>query len=148
MYLQMVGRCLRPAEGKTALILDHVGAVKMHGFPDQDHQWTLFGQPKSQRMASDDAPAIRVCETCYAAYTPTLTACPYCGAAATPTAREIEQRAGELAELERVEAKKQAKREQGMARTLEELTELGRVRGYKNPGYWARCVYNSRNKVS
>ena len=31
-----------------------------------------------------------------------------------------------------------------MARSFESLVEIGRQRGYANPQYWARCVWNSR----
>lgn len=44
LYLQMVGRGLRPADGKDgALILDHANCVFEHGFPEQDRDWTLSG---------------------------------------------------------------------------------------------------------
>lgn len=44
LFLQMVGRALRPAENKDhALILDHSNNVFMHGFPEQDRIWTLKG---------------------------------------------------------------------------------------------------------
>jgi len=44
LYLQMVGRGLRPAQGKEAcLILDHADCVFSHGFPEQDRKWTLKG---------------------------------------------------------------------------------------------------------
>lgn len=44
LYLQMVGRGLRPAEGKDrAIILDHADCVAVHGFPEQDRIWTLKG---------------------------------------------------------------------------------------------------------
>lgn len=147
LYLQMVGRALRPAEGKTALILDHVGAVQMHGFPDYPHKWTLAGREKRSRAANDNVPAIRVCEKCYAAYMPAQ-CCPYCGAATKLSPREIEQREGELTEIVRLEAIRESKREQGQARTLESLIHLGRQRGYRNPVYWARKVYSSRKSAS
>jgi DNA repair protein RadD len=42
LYRQMIGRVLRPAEGKTdAIILDHSGAVFRHGFPEDPIEWTL-----------------------------------------------------------------------------------------------------------
>ena len=44
LYLQMVGRALRPAEGKDhAIILEHFDNVFIHGFPEQDREWTLKG---------------------------------------------------------------------------------------------------------
>lgn len=41
LYLQQVGRALRPYEGKTAIILDHVGNHERHGLPDDDREWSL-----------------------------------------------------------------------------------------------------------
>ena len=49
LYLQMVGRCLRPAEGKRAIILDHGNCVEEHGLPCDNRQWTLQGAPKRQQ---------------------------------------------------------------------------------------------------
>lgn len=44
LYLQQIGRGLRPAEGKTkAIVLDHADNVFQHGFPEQDRIWTLDG---------------------------------------------------------------------------------------------------------
>lgn len=45
LYLQMVGRALRPAEGKEyALVLDHANCVIEHGFPQKHRIWTLAGK--------------------------------------------------------------------------------------------------------
>ena len=42
LYRQMIGRVLRPAEGKPdAIILDHSGAVFRHGFAEDPVEWTL-----------------------------------------------------------------------------------------------------------
>jgi DNA repair protein RadD len=42
LYRQMIGRVLRPANGKTdAVILDHSGAVFRHGLPEDPVCWTL-----------------------------------------------------------------------------------------------------------
>jgi superfamily II DNA or RNA helicase len=44
LYLQIVGRGLRPANNKAeAIILDHSNSIFAHGFPDQDRIWTLKG---------------------------------------------------------------------------------------------------------
>jgi hypothetical protein len=63
-----------------------------------------------------------------------------------PTRQEIEQREGELAEIQRIEAQKHDRREQSAAQSLPELIELGRKRGYKNPAYWARMVLSGRKE--
>ena len=42
LYRQMIGRVLRPAEGKPdAIVLDHSGAVFRHGFVEDPVEWTL-----------------------------------------------------------------------------------------------------------
>ena len=42
LYRQMIGRVLRPAQGKTdAIVLDHSGAVFRHGFVEDPVEWTL-----------------------------------------------------------------------------------------------------------
>jgi superfamily II DNA or RNA helicase len=42
LYRQMIGRVLRPADGKPdAIILDHSGAVFRHGFAEDPVEWTL-----------------------------------------------------------------------------------------------------------
>jgi DNA repair protein RadD len=42
LYRQMIGRGLRPSDGKThVVILDHSGAVFRHGLPEDRVEWTL-----------------------------------------------------------------------------------------------------------
>lgn len=77
-YLQMVGRGLRPADGKSHLIIiDHVGNVTRHGLPDARRNWTLDRIVKKR----DTTNFIRVCANveCNAPYDRVLTACPWCG---------------------------------------------------------------------
>jgi DNA repair protein RadD len=56
LYMQQVGRGMRPAPGKNALIvLDHVNNTLVHGLPDLDRHWTLEGidkepEPRSESM--------------------------------------------------------------------------------------------------
>ena len=58
LYLQQVGRCLRPKpDGSPAIILDHVGNVRRHGLPDAERQWSLDARPRRERDAAS-APAI------------------------------------------------------------------------------------------
>ena len=47
LYLQQVGRSLRPNPGKDyAVILDHAGNCERHGLPDDEREWTLAGREK------------------------------------------------------------------------------------------------------
>lgn len=67
-------------------------------------------------------------------------ACPDCGHEFTPERRELEHVDGELVEVQR----REAKREQGQATTLEQLIDVGKRRGMKNPRGWARHVLAAR----
>jgi superfamily II DNA or RNA helicase len=50
LYLQQVGRGMRPAPGKEALVvLDHVGNVIKHGLPDQERKWSLAGVEETKK---------------------------------------------------------------------------------------------------
>jgi DNA repair protein RadD len=50
LYLQMIGRGLRAAPGKTdCLVLDHAGNVALHGLPTHDIPLSLAGLPKPER---------------------------------------------------------------------------------------------------
>ena len=147
LYLQQVGRVLRPAAGKAAaLILDHVGNVHRHGFPDDHREWSLADRPRLGSRSGPAAPSVRTCEKCFAAFKP-QPICPCCGAIAQPSAREIKQREGELAELSRqalAQARARDRKQQGRARTLSELMAIAKQRGY-SPG-WAYKVHNARSR--
>jgi superfamily II DNA or RNA helicase len=145
LYLQQVGRVLRPAPGKDhALILDHVGNVHRHGFPDDVRTWTLDDARRRTGKGGPAAPAVRTCESCFAAFKP-APVCPCCGAECAAPAREIRQTDGELQELAREAVARARRRDQGQARTLTDLIQVGIARGMKNPAGWARHVYFARS---
>jgi superfamily II DNA or RNA helicase len=49
VYLQQIGRGLRPAPGKSHLtVLDIAGNALIHGLPDDVHQWSLDAAPPRQ----------------------------------------------------------------------------------------------------
>jgi len=146
LYLQQVGRVLRPAPGKDhALILDHVGNVHRHGFPDDVRTWTLDDARRRTGKGGPRAPAVRTCESCFAAFKP-QPVCPCCGAECAAPAREIRQTEGELQELAREAVQRARRRDQGQARTLQQLIHLGQARGMKNPVAWAKHVYFARQQ--
>lgn len=148
LYLQQVGRVLRPAPGKdAALILDHVGNVTRHGFPEDHREWSL-ADGAVQRNQGPAAPSVRTCLECYAAFKP-APICPVCGAQCAPIkSRKIQQLSGELRELKREEVRQRGeeRRKQGQARTLQQLIHLGQARGMKNPVGWAKHVYFARQR--
>jgi superfamily II DNA or RNA helicase len=148
LYLQQVGRVLRPAPGKDhALILDHVGNVHRHGFPDDVRTWSLDDARRRTGKGGPPAPAVRTCESCFAAFKP-QPVCPCCGAECAAPAREIRQTDGELQELAREAVARARRRDQGQARTLTDLIQVGIARGMKNPAGWARHVYFARQNGS
>lgn len=104
-YLQSVGRALRPAPGKTALIIDHVSNVIRHGLPDMPREWTLDRRQKKAKQVKDpDEIELTVCKNCLKPYEKFRTVCPYCGAEPAlpePRSRTIEMVEGDLVLLDR-----------------------------------------------
>lgn len=144
LYMQQVGRALRPAPGKEyAVILDHAGNCRRHGLPDDDRDWSLEGR---KRKPSDREAPIRQCPACYAVTGAAATACKACGYVFQAAPREIEQVSGELAEVDAVAARRARAMEQGQADTVEALTALGRARGMRFPEQWARHVVAARER--
>ena len=143
LYLQQVGRVLRPAPGKdAAIILDHVGNVLRHGFPDDPRDWSL--DDRMRRTRGTPAPSVRTCPECFAAFKP-QPICPVCGAQCQPIkSRKIQQIAGELQELKRTEERHARRTEVGRARTLADLLMVAKNRGY-SPG-WAYRIHQARGQ--
>ena len=143
LYLQMCGRALRPAAGKeTAIIIDHCDNYKRHGLPCDDREWTLEGRKKNQKQR--EAP-VKLCgnPACRAALPVATTVCKWCGHEFETQARsEKEEVEGELQEIDKEELKRQRRREQKSAQSLDDLIKIGKQRGYR-PG-WAKHVWEAR----
>ena len=144
LYLQQVGRVLRPKPDKTAIILDHVNSTRTHGFVDDKREWSLHLQKKKKKKG-EVAPHVETCKKCFATYKPQPT-CPVCGYQAENRERFIKQEEGELEELKRKEQEETEKKQQKLliatAKTLEELEMVAKILGYKKG--WAYRVYESR----
>jgi DNA repair protein RadD len=96
LHLQMIGRCLRPQPGKTAVVLDHVGNTLRLGHHLEERDWTLDGLKKRDREA---APSVKVCPQCFSTSISTAQVCRDCGHVfAPPERREIKVVEGELVE--------------------------------------------------
>lgn len=84
-FLQMVGRVLRIAPGKSrALLIDLRGAVRQHGMPSDPREFHLTGKPIRSLKAL--APLMQ-CRPCGATFRAGPPACPRCGAKAPPPPR-------------------------------------------------------------
>jgi len=80
MYLQQVGRVLRPMPGKThALIIDHVSNVIAHGLPDKHRVWSMEPRPKAKKGAPSEVIPLSTCVECCGVYEKIHKVCPYCG---------------------------------------------------------------------
>ena len=134
LHLQMIGRCLRPQDGKRAVVLDHVGNTLRLGHHLEPREWSLDGVAKHDR---EQAPSVKVCPQCFATSPSQTQVCSDCGHEFRAEVRELKVVEGELKELAVTK-----KRQQGSARDLQSLRELAQQRGYK-PG-WAERVYQAR----
>lgn len=147
LFLQMAGRVLRPRPGKTALLMDHGGNLQRHGLPDDERRWSLQGR-KARKKAEEDVVenvATRQCPACFFVLRP-APQCPSCGHVFEAKPREVEERAGELVEIDKARVRQERLREQAGATTLEQLIAVGKARGYKNPFAWSQHLLAARGK--
>lgn len=144
LWLQMIGRSLRPQPGKTAILLDHVGNFTRPGLGHhlEEREWTMDGAPKRDKKA---APSVKECAGCAAGLPSVARVCPECGYEFPVQEREIVYVKGDLRELTGEDlARYRARKQQGQARTYDELVLVGIEQGMKNPAGWARHVLEAR----
>lgn len=145
LYLQQVGRALRPYDGKSeAVILDHVGNWRRHGFPDDPREWTLEGTKAGRKAANDNGPAIKQCDKCFTVYRP-APCCPACGFAPVVKDRKIEQVEGTLGKITpemKAAAALERKQMVSGARTREQLLEVANRLGYHHG--WVDRIITAR----
>ena len=169
LYIQQSMRCMRPKEGKRAVIYDFVGNVYRHGMPDDDRTWSLVSKVKCRNESGEPDIITRTCGHCFRTYSGTSRICPYCGFDNGKTPKQIEE--DKKAELERIsalekarkkkereeahqkrlqaeedrrEAFREERRQEGMCRSFEDFLSLAIERKYKNPRGWAYIRAKSR----
>lgn len=137
LYLQQVGRGLRPADGKAELVvLDHAGNSLTHGLPDAPRRWSLDG------LGQTPPPSGRAnktfCPSCAAVVPRGADACGDCGAPLRLAATPVLPGAGTLAEVTAdAAARVAALRSRPVfdllreARSVADLAAIQRARGYK-----------------
>ena len=154
LYLQMVGRALRPAPGKQeAVILDHVGNAHRHGLPTDERAWNLAGRRRREGVSIP----IKDCPVCFCSCPSAAQVCPDCGHLFLADKRDEQRRGLQLLEGELVEirgsdrhcpqlqqARPRRTHPAAGCRTFEQLLEREQERGYK-PG-WARHVWAARQR--
>lgn len=149
IFLQAVGRVMRPAENKTdCIILDCAGLTYEHGLVDMARQWSLDGKVKREK--SDEKP-VHICPECFAAYSKAESPeeCPECGFIEPKPERLINHAETDLKELtgdllSDLEKRLQFKAEIRNCKTLDDYKAMAKRRGYKIG--WAFIKYNDRVK--
>jgi DNA repair protein RadD len=146
LYRQMIGRGLRPAEGKVdCIVLDHAGAVFAHGFPDDPVEWTLSPDrratsPKHEaRLRSGHSSRLLECSQC-SALRVAGEKCAHCRFLPKRPPEAIPFRDGDLGRVDR--NRHAAVTEHDHARWHAMLTAIANERGYK-PG-WVGHKYKEK----
>lgn len=158
LFIQQVGRVMRPSEGKTECwLLDHVGNVGIvvdgmfkpkHGLPNQLREWSLDGKAKKKGQKKEAEKPIDViqCPKCWLVHTPEPI-CPQCGHVYEVKARKLEEVEGELIQVTAemaAQQKLEKRQEVGRAETLEELERIAAERGYSKG--WAKHTFEAKQK--
>lgn len=147
LYLQMAGRVLRPAPGKTdTIIIDHSGNVYEHGFVADDHGWqldeTMPMKPKEERDRPRKEVKQITCVKCAHIYSGQR-ACPSCGHVPKMRGEALETRHAVLGELEeRKTAKKKVYTREEKQRWYSMLLGHAETKG-KSTG-WVAHTYKSK----
>jgi superfamily II DNA or RNA helicase len=143
LFIQQACRVLTPVEGKKAVIIDYVNNVQRHGLPTENHEWSLSKTVEKRKQHNDDGTlSIRQCENCFRCFK-TANKCPYCGYEYQVKGRELKAvKDMELKQIQAIEKeeqekkKKYARMEVGQCRTIAELQEIAKARGYKQAWVW------------
>jgi len=137
-FIQMVGRVLRPADGKTrALLLDHSGSTARLGHPGDDLPLELDdGKLKASAREKKERtePLPKACPSCSFMKPAKVHACPKCG---FEPERQSDVLVGD-GELVKVDRKKPIKRETGQW-IYSQLLGYAESKGYKSG--WAFHKY-------
>lgn len=132
LYIQQAMRCMRYKPGKTAVIIDHVGNVFRHGFPDDNRDWDLYAKPDKKTRKKPEVRA-KECPNCMAAVPSAAAECPHCGYKFRAEGGEIEEDgSAKIEEIKRITADYTRP---GDCRSYRDLLEYAKNHGYR-PG-WA-----------
>lgn len=148
LYIQMVGRVLRPHESKSkAMVIDHSGAVYINGFVDDEHEWNLkqgMIRKRAERKERNKEESVIVCEGCFRTYSGS-NICPTCGKMHQPKSDYVaflDSQLGLVSRKSRVAEAKEQYAENFRDVFYEELLGLAEIKGHKKG--WAAYKYKER----
>ena len=143
LYLQMIGRGLRPAPNKSDLIvIDHGDNVIRHGWYDYDREWTLDVK-KKKKSDKRNAYPVRLCDSCQAMMPVSTVICPECGH--EKEQKEILPIQSEFTELERPKVPEHLNKKPTKM-TEAELYEYAHIKKYKKG--WVKIQLELQQKYN
>jgi superfamily II DNA or RNA helicase len=105
LFLQMVGRCLRPDGDSFAVVLDHVGNYQRLGHHLLERSWSLAdGVSLTATAKATDGTTGWLCQSCDLLAPKHCDQCPECGTHRPVTEKEIITIDAELVEVQRQQA--------------------------------------------
>jgi len=139
LYLQMVGRGLRPHKNKShCIVIDHGKNIFRHQWHDIDREWSL--EPiKKKKSDKIGAMSVKLCDFCEFMMPVNTVICPECGH--EHKRKEKVAVEAEFAELERPKVPTHLRKKWGQM-TESELREYANFRGYKEG--WVRVQLKLR----
>ena len=147
LYIQQSMRSMRYKEGKTAIIIDHVGNVGRFGLPNMVREWTLDSKPGSNQTEVSKT-AVRQCPQCFSTLPSNYVICE-CGYEFKQEEKEIEiledEKLVEITDAENNNIITINTKKPEDCKTVQELYDLAKARGYK-PG-WAYYQAKSRGWI-
>ena len=139
LYLQIVGRILRPAPGKAgATLWDLTGACRVHGLPGSTYAYSLSGEPI---RCTDPAESIKQCLACGRAFINRQT-CTHCGCKLGASKEEIRVKRAEMVRVfkeEFAESSPERKLDM-MEKYLESMVRVANRHGYNQGWVYHRMI--------
>jgi len=144
LFRQMIGRVLRPADGKPdAIILDHSGAIFQHGLPEDFVEWTLDTDrravaPAHQARLDRKVHSLVDCPQCQALRMGGKP-CPNCGFLPQRSGKYVVIREGDLGLVVDGKVRAGQMTQEQQLQFYRELRGFAVQRGYKDGWAFRQC---------
>lgn len=139
LHIQQSMRSMRYKEGKTAVIIDHVGNVYRHGLPDDNREWSL----ESKRKKEKGEIKVKQCPVCFAIVKNTEKQCFGCGYIFAQTEQNTAEPEKIDTELERITSeylKNLPYSDYKKCTSFEEMERFRKAKKYKFMWSLRKCI--------
>jgi len=142
LFIQQSMRSMRYKPDKTAIIIDHVGNIFEHGFPQDDRKWSLDGKKEEKKDTKDNLEdktgfgnKVKSCPVCGVVMEIHVRTCSDCGHEFTKSKERplVDVELEEITEADLLRAKPYAHYKN--CRTWDELSAFRKAKKYKQA--WA-----------